>query len=68
MKVICKVKKILAKKGLTQTWLSHKTGISKGQLGDIVNNRYNKVSLYNAKLISDALDTPIEELWKFVKD
>lgn len=60
----CLLLNLLNKRYMTQVDLSEKTGISKQQINEyIANNRL--MTIYNAKLIAEALDCHIEDLYEW---
>lgn len=60
----CLLGDILYKKDMTQIDLEIITGISKTQINEFINNR-RVMSLNNAKIISDALNCLIEDLYEW---
>lgn len=55
MAVNVKIKEYLKEHGITQSWLSDKTGISYKHLNDVLNNRI-KISAENLGKIATALN------------
>jgi putative transcriptional regulator len=60
----CLLQHLLDKKKMTQIELSRRTGISKQQISDYINNR-RIMSLKNARIISRALGCIIDDLYKW---
>jgi putative transcriptional regulator len=60
----CLLLKLLNKRYMTQVDLSEKTGISKQQINEYISNN-RLMTIYNAKLIADALDCNIDDLYEW---
>lgn len=60
----CLLGDILYKKAMTQVDLEIITGINKVQINEFINNK-RVMSLNNAKIISDALNCLIEDLYEW---
>jgi DNA-binding XRE family transcriptional regulator len=58
---VSKLKQWLEDRGIKQSWLAQKTGITQGWLSKIVNGATPNV--YDAQKIAHALGTAVEELW-----
>ncbi|MCP1159333.1 helix-turn-helix domain-containing protein [Bacillus infantis] len=60
----CLLLNLLNKRYMTQVDLSEKTGISKQQINEYISiNRL--MTIYNAKLIAEALDCNIDDLYEW---
>jgi len=57
-----KLKEILKERGIKQTWLAEKIGISHKTLSNIILNKYN-TSLEVGLNISKMLNTPVESIF-----
>lgn len=60
----CLLLNLLNKRYMTQVDLSEKTGISKQQINEYIANT-RLMTIYNAKLIADALDCSIDDLYEW---
>ncbi|RYI30522.1 XRE family transcriptional regulator [Bacillus infantis] len=60
----CLLLKLLNRRYMTQVDLSEKTGISKQQINEYISNN-RLMTIYNAKLIAEALDCNIDDLYEW---
>ena len=58
-----KIKKIRMKKGIKQTELARKIGVSKSTLSELENNKYD-IRLSKLIKISDVLEVDLKELYE----
>lgn len=67
MAVKNKLKEILDERGIKQTWLADKVGVTKGNMSNILSNR-QQTTIDMAFKISELLDMKIEEIFIYSKD
>lgn len=67
MKMITKIKEYRAQKNMTQEKLANAVGVRRETIVHLENGRYNP-SLKLAFDIAKALDTKIEELFRFIEE
>ncbi|WP_375104611.1 helix-turn-helix domain-containing protein [Paenibacillus sp. RS8] len=60
--VRCRIPELLVRIDKKQQWLADKLGISKQQMSDIINMRYEDMTLKRAAMIAYHLDCQIEDL------
>lgn len=52
----------LKQEGITKAELARRTGISRGQIGDLISGRTREPTLTRAKAIADALGVNLQEM------
>ncbi|MED1949007.1 helix-turn-helix transcriptional regulator [Brevibacillus centrosporus] len=62
MEIHCKIKEILNERGVKQTFVAKKAGVSLAAFNVLANNR-GLPTLEVAYRIADVLDLPVEEIW-----
>lgn len=67
MVVTNRLKKILEDRGIKQTWLAEKVGVTRGNMSNIINNR-QQTTIEVAFKIADILNLKLEDIFIYSKD
>lgn len=67
MAVKNRLKEILDERGIKQNWLAEKVGVTRGTIGNIVNNRYSP-TIDLAFKIAEILDLNVNDIFYREKD
>ena len=67
MVVTNRLKKILENRGIKQTWLAEKVGVTRGNMSNIINNR-QQTTIEVAFKIADILNLKLEDIFIYSKD
>ena len=67
MVVTNRLKKILEDRGIKQTWLAEKVGVTRGNMSNIINNR-QQTTIEVAFKIADVLNMRLEDIFIYSKD
>jgi len=62
-----RLKEILAERGISQTWLAKKVGVTRGNISNLINNR-QQTTIEIAFKIADELDLQIEDIFIYNKE
>lgn len=62
-----RLKEILEEKGITQTWLAKKVGVTRGNISNLINNR-QQTTIEIAFKIADVLNMRLEDIFIYNKD
>lgn len=62
MEVKNRLKEILESRGIKQSWLADRVGMTRGTMSNLVNNRY-QTSIEFAFVIADVLDMDVKDIW-----
>lgn len=62
MEVKNRLKEILESRGIKQSWLADRVGMTRGTMSNLVNNRY-QISIEFAFVIADVLDMDVKDIW-----
>jgi len=62
-----RLKEILAERGISQTWLAKKVGVTRGNISNLINNR-QQTTIEIAFKIADELNLQIEDIFIYNKE
>lgn len=62
MEVKNRLKEILESRGIKQSWLADRVGMTRETMSNLVNNRY-QTSIEFAFVIADVLDMDVKDIW-----